>query len=62
MLADCHGLRRLMRGVVLTDLEQHRGAGATGTANGAPAREPGANARWYEEHELTDLLARIGGG
>ena len=49
LLADCPGLRRSMRDVLLTDLEEHRRAGPTATPDDTPAREPGANARWYPD-------------
>ena len=41
LLGDLTGLRQLMQDVVLTDLERHRGS--------LPARELGANARWYAD-------------
>ena len=49
LLADGPELRRLMREVVLTDLEEHRHAAAPATPDGTPVREGGANARWYAD-------------
>jgi len=49
LLADVTALRTLMRHVVLTDLDEHRGAGALPAPEDAPADGRGANARWYSD-------------
>jgi hypothetical protein len=49
LLADCPELRRRMRDVLLTDLDEHRRAGPAAAPADAPARAAGANARWYSD-------------
>src|SRR3954452_1310596 len=49
LLADVTALRRLMRHIILSDLDQHRGAEALPTPEDAMTDGPGANARWYAD-------------
>src|SRR3954454_16430231 len=49
LLADATGLKELMRHIVLTDLDQHRGAEAFVAPGDGPGREPGVNGRWYAD-------------
>ena len=49
LLADVTGLRNVMQRVVLTDLEQHRGAVAMPAPGDIPASRVGANGRWYSD-------------
>src|SRR4051795_6542468 len=49
LLADVTALKKLMRHVILTDLDQHRGAEAMPAPHDALMDGPGANARWYSD-------------
>src|SRR5262249_15081521 len=56
LLADMTSLRKLMRLIVLSDLDEHRDAEAMPAPEDALADGPGPNARWYAD-PLRDAYA-----
>ena len=49
LLADVTALKKLMRHIILMDLDRHRGAEAMPAPEDALTDAPGANARWYSD-------------
>src|SRR3954466_3427626 len=49
LFADVTALKKLMRHIILRDLDQHRGAEAMPAPYDALTDGPGANARWYAD-------------
>jgi hypothetical protein len=49
LFADVTALKKLMRHIILRDLDQHRGAEAMPAPHDALTDGPGANARWYAD-------------